>query len=70
MHASQISAQMTGRATSGQRLDIRYDPATNAITFLEDDWSIDVRRGATLRSMFREQLETPTIRRLPRRRVA
>jgi hypothetical protein len=70
MHASGIPTHMTGRATSGQRLDIRYDPTTNALVFVEDDWSADVRGGATPRTSFREQLETPTIRRLPRRRAA
>ena len=70
MHASAISTHMTARATSGQRLDIRYDPRTNAIVFVADDWSADVRGGASPRSTFREQLDTPTIRRLPRRRVA
>jgi hypothetical protein len=35
MHASAISTHMIARATSGQRLDIRYDPRTNAILFVE-----------------------------------
>lgn len=71
MRASEFSAHhMIGRATSGQRLDIAYDPSTNAIVFLEDDWTADVRGGANVRSMFREQLDTPKIRRLPRRRAA
>ena len=61
------SHHLHARATSGQRLDIRYDPASNAIVFVEDDWSADVRGPATPRTVFREQLETPTIRRLPRR---
>ena len=70
MHTSEISTRLTGRATNGHRLDIRYDPRTNALTFVEDDWSADGLGGATPRSMFREQLDTPTIRRLPRRRAA
>jgi len=70
MHASAISTHMIARATSGQRLDIRYDPRTNAILFVEDDWSADARGGAAPRTVFREQLDTPTIRRLPRRRAA
>ena len=71
MRASEFTAHhMTARATSGQRLDIAYDPHTNAIVFLEDDWTSDVRGGAGSRSMFREQLDTPKIRRLPRRRAA
>jgi len=61
---------LIARATSGSRLDIRYDPATNAIVFVEDDWGADVRGGATVRSAFREQLDTPKVRRLPRRRAA
>jgi hypothetical protein len=68
MRASESSANhFIARATSGQRLDIRYDPRTNAIVFLENDWSADVRGGAAPRSVFREQLETPVIRRLRRR---
>ena len=68
MRTSEVSANhLVARATSGQRLDIRYDPRTNAIVFLEDDWSADVRGGASPRSVFREQLETPVIRRLRRR---
>jgi hypothetical protein len=68
MRASEFSAhQLFGRATSGQRLDIRYDPSTNAIIFVEDDWTADVRGGVSPRSMFREQLETAKVRRLRRR---
>ena len=70
MHAAFDTTHTIGRATSGQRLDIRYDPRTNAILFVEDDWSADVRGGATPRTSFREQLDTPTIRRFPRRRAA
>jgi hypothetical protein len=71
MRASEFSANhLVARATSGQLLDIRYDPRTNAIVYVEDDWSVDVRGGAAPRSVFREQLETSVIRRLPRRRAA
>lgn len=70
MHAPPASTHLTARLTSGQVLDIRYDPATNVLTFLEDDWTADVRGPATPRSTFREQLETPKVRRLPRRRAA
>ena len=71
MRASEFSAHhMTARATSGQRLDIAYDPHTHAIVFLEDDRTSDVRGCGTARSMFREQLDTPKIRRLPRRHAA
>ena len=69
MRASEFSAHhMFGRSTNGQRLDIRYDPSTNAIIFVEDDWAADIRGGVSPRTMFREQLETAKIRRL--RRVA
>jgi hypothetical protein len=68
MRASEFSANhLVARATNGQRLDIRYDPRTNAIVFLEDDWTVDVRGGASPRTAFREQLETSVIRRLRRR---
>jgi hypothetical protein len=61
---------LSARATSGGRLDIRYDASTNAVVFVEDDWGNDVRGGATPRSAFREQLDTPKVRRLPRRKAA
>jgi hypothetical protein len=64
------TTHMTARLTSGQVLDIRYDPLTNAITFREDDWTANVRGPATPRCVFREQLDTGKIRRLPRRRAA
>lgn len=70
MRTSEFPAHMSARATSGQRLEIAYDPRTHAIVFLEDDWTSDVRGGASARSVFREQLDTPKIRRLPRRRAA
>ncbi len=54
---------LSARATSGQRLDIRYDPATNAIIFMEDDWAVGCARGIEpVRSVFREQLETAKVR--------
>ncbi len=59
--------QLSARATSGQRLHIRYDPLTNAVLFVEDDWSTDGRGAATPRSAFREPLETARIRRMRRR---
>ena len=67
MRASEFSTHMHVRATSGGRLDIRYDPQTNSMVFVEDDWRADVRSGPTLRTAFREPVETPKIRRLPRR---
>lgn len=69
MRPSDVSTQhLFARATSGGRLDIRYDPETNALVFLETDWGADVRGGPMPRTAFREQLETPKIRRLVRRR--
>ena len=72
MRASEFSPanHVFARATSGGRLDIRYDPETNALVFLEDDWSADARGAAAPRQSFREQLDTPKVRRLPRRRAA
>ena len=68
MRASEFQAHhMSARATSGQRLDIHYDPMTNAIIFVEDDWAADIRGGVSPRTMFREQLETAKSRRLRRR---
>ena len=70
VHITETLTHLAARATSGSRLDIRYDPSTNAIVFVEEDWSADGRGMAVPRTMFREQLETATIRRLPRRRAA
>lgn len=70
MHASAISTHLVARVTSGQRLDIRYDPETNALIFVEDDWSSDGRGRASPRSAFREQLQSAVAPRLPRRRAA
>jgi hypothetical protein len=71
MRTSEFSANhLSGRLTSGSRLDIAYDPSTNALVFLEDDWGADMRGIAAARTAFREQLDTPKVRRLPRRRAA
>jgi len=71
MRTSEFSTNhLSGRATSGGRLDIAYDPSTNALVFIEDDWGADMRGIAAPRTMFREQLDTPKVRRLPRRRAA
>ena len=72
MRASEFSMSnhVFARATSGGRLDIRYDPKTHAVVFVEDDWSMDARGAAAPRQGFREQLDTPKVRRLPRRRAA
>lgn len=68
MRASEFSANhFIARSTNGQRLDIQYDPRTNVIVFVEDDWTTDIRGGASPRTAFREQLETGVIRRLRRR---
>jgi hypothetical protein len=69
MHASS-EFHLCARATSGRRLEIRYDPLTNAIVFAEDDWLADARGPATPRTAFREQLESAKVRRLVRRRMA
>ncbi len=64
------SNHLLARATSGQRLDIRYDPRTNSIVFVEDDWTADARGGATPRTAFREPIETAKVRRLRPRHAA
>ena len=69
MRASEFPAHhIAGRATTGQRLEIRYDPSTNALVFEEDDWTADARGGASARTMFREQLSGRNIAK--RRRAA
>lgn len=68
MRASEFPAHhMIGRSTNGQRLDIRYDPSTNSVIFLEDDWAADVRGRASPRTMFRKPLEAGKVIRLRRR---
>ena len=71
MRASETPmAHLVGLATSGGVLDIRYDSTTNALVFVEQGWSSDVRGSVMPRTAFREQLDTPKVRRLPRRRAA
>ncbi len=65
-----VPTDATARLTSGQRLDIRYDPQTNRMLFVEDDWSADGRGRATPRSAFSERLESLKVARLPRRNAA
>ncbi len=55
------------RATTGQRLDIRYDVETNSIVFSEDDWSADGLSGVSPRMAYREPLDSLKVRRLRRR---
>ena len=72
MRASEFSPanHVFARATSGGRLDIRYDARTNALVFIEDDWSSDARGAAAPRQGFREQLGTSRAgRRLRDRRL-
>ena len=69
MRASEFP-HVIARATTGSMLDIRYDPQTNALVFVEEAWSADVRGSVTPRTAFREQLETATIKKLRRRRAA
>ena len=72
MRASEfsVSNHVFARATSGGRLDIRYDPSTHALVFVEDDWSTDARGAAAPRQSFREQLDTARVgRRSTKRRL-
>jgi hypothetical protein len=59
--------QLIARATTGQRLDIRYDVQTNSIVFSEDDWSADGLSGVSPRMAYREPLDSLKVRRLRRR---
>jgi hypothetical protein len=59
--------QLIARATTGQRLDIRYDPQTNSIVFAEDDWSADGLSGVSPRMAYREPQDSLKVRRLRRR---
>lgn len=72
MRASDLNDthHLVARATGGQHLDIRYDPITHALVFVEDSWTADARGGVAPRTVFREQLDTDKVRRLPRRRAA
>lgn len=64
---SALTNQIFAMATTGQRLGISYDPATNSIAFVEESWAADVRGPATPRTLVREQLDTAKIKRLRRR---
>lgn len=50
LSASPTANHVVARATSGQVLDISYDPAVNALVFVEAGWSADVRGAAAPRA--------------------
>ena len=62
------------RTTTGQTIDIRYEPATNTMLIIEDDWFADPVRASAVppRGMIRIRsgvaVPAATIR--PRRRSA
>ena len=60
------------RATTGQRLDIRYDAQSNSVVFIEDDWFAEGFRSGTVppREQFRSSPPVANVVRLRRRRAA
>lgn len=65
--AGSTQMHLVARATTGQHLDIRYDPQTHTIVFAENDWSADGLSGVTPRTAFREPLESLRVKKLRRR---
>ncbi|MDR3473653.1 MAG: hypothetical protein P4M09_18500 [Devosia sp.] len=57
------SGQMQVRATTGQSIALRYDPATNAIVFVEDDWFAGSFRSSAVppKSQYRKRISDAAI---------
>ena len=58
------------RSTTGQALAIRYDPKSNSIAFVEDDWFAEPVRTSSVppRTVVRQRLGNNVTRLKPRRR--
>ncbi len=59
-HSTQPAAQLNVRTTTGQSISLRYDPATNAIVFDEDDWFAGSFRSSAVppKAQYRKRLTT------------
>ncbi|MDB5542352.1 MAG: hypothetical protein JWQ89_4079 [Devosia sp.] len=57
------------RSTTGQVLAIRYDPQSNTIAFVEDDWFAEGSRAGSVppRTVVRQRLASNVTRLRPRR---
>ena len=60
------------RTTTGQSISLRYDPATNAIVFDEDDWFAGTFRSSAVppKAQYRERLSGAAVVELKVRRRA
>jgi hypothetical protein len=60
------------RTTTGQRVTVSYDPASNALIFTETDWFADAIRstGVPVKSQIVRPLGGRKVLTLPRRRAA
>ncbi|MEO8881814.1 MAG: hypothetical protein ABI377_00055, partial [Devosia sp.] len=47
-HSAPPPEQLNVRTTTGQSIALRYDPATNAIVFDEDDWFAGTFRSSAV----------------------
>jgi hypothetical protein len=58
------------RSTTGQALVIHYDPRSNSIAFVENDWFADSVRTSSVppRAVIRQALGSNVTRLVPRRR--
>lgn len=65
-----VSATAGMRSTTGQALVIHYDPRSNSIAFVEDDWFADAVRTSSVppRAVVRQALEGNVTRLAPKRR--
>lgn len=66
-----LPTDITGmRSTTGQALAIHYDPSSNTIAFVEDDWFAEPVRTTSVppRAVVRQGLGNNVTRLKPRRR--
>ena len=70
-HSTPPPEQLNVRTTTGQNIALRYDPATNAIVFDEDDWFAVTFRSSAVppKAQYRKRLSgTPIVELKVRRR--
>jgi len=58
-----VQNRLNVRTTTGQSISLRYDPATNAIVFDEDDWFAGAYRSSAVppKAQYRERLSSAAI---------
>ena len=69
-HSVPPSAQLNVRTTTGQSIVLRYDPATNAVVFDEDDWFAGTFRSSAVppKAQYRKRLTSMPVVELKARR--